>query len=384
MKIYFDEIIERRNTTSVKWRAYPQDVLPMWVADMDFATPEPIMEAIQQHLQQKILGYGIDDPELKEVLVGHLSEKYNWKVTEEDIVFIPGVVAGFNLAALATAKDHNSKVFTHTPVYPPFLSVGNNTQTELVQQPLVRDGSGKYLIDFAAFKNQLDRKTSLYILCNPENPTGRCFTEAELSKLAETCLSNGTTICSDEIHCDLLLPGSKHIPIAALDQEVSKRTITLMSPSKSFNIPGLFFAFAVIQNPDLRKAFLHSAEGITGHTTSISQSAAKSAYSECDDWLNQCLAYLNENRLYLENWLKDNAPMLKVTPAEATYLAWIDCSELRLDEPAAKFFLEKGKVAVNAGETFGKGNENFIRLNFGCTRSTLIEGLERIGKAIRG
>ncbi len=383
MTSIFDSVIDRLHSDSIKWRQFPEDVLPMWVADMDFATPAPIMEAIKKHMEQKVLGYGIDQPELKEVIAGRMQSLYQWTVTPEEITFIPGIVPGFNLAAAAAAKP-GGEILIQTPVYPPFHGVAGNNQMIQKENPLIREKDYSYSVDFQQFQQQADSNTSIFILCNPENPVGRAFSPAELKQMADLCLKNQTIICSDEIHCDLLKPGVKHTPIASLSPEISQSCITLMSPSKTFNMPGLFFAFAVIQNEDLRMKFINAAQGKTGHMNILSQPAAYAAYTQCNDWLEECLLYTDENCKYLTEWLASEIPQLKVTPSEATYLAWIDCRELELNTSPAKFFLEHGKVAFNAGESFGPGGEGFIRLNFGCPRSTLREGLKRMTKAIKG
>ena len=383
MPFDFDHCPDRRSTESFKWKLYAEDVLPMWVADMDFLAPPAVMEALHRRVDHGIFGYTMESKELKEVIVNRLADLYAWHITPEDLVFTPGVVAGFNLAA-HMFDDPSTEILIQTPVYPPFLSAAPCAGLKRADSPLVHNQDGTYSINMAEFKEHISPATAMFILCNPHNPVGRVFTPSELEGMAQICLSNGVIICSDEIHCDFIYSGHKHIPIATLSSEIARNTITLMSPSKTFNIAGLDFAFAIIQNPDLRKRYKSTCRGLTGGTNLMGQIAARAAFEKGGEWLKECIAYLESNRDYLVKFIQSELPELRTACPEATYLAWIDCRGLKLNEPPSNFFLREGKVALNAGEEFGHGGEGFVRLNFGCPRSFLEDGLNRMVQAIKG
>ncbi len=380
---FFDQIIERRTTESYKWNLYDKDVLPMWLADMDFLSPPAVVEALHNRIDHGVFGYATERKDLKETIVSRMEELYQWKITPDDLVFTPGVVAGFNLACQAFASQ-DGEVLIQPPVYPPFLNTARYAGMSRVDANLEIDSNGKYFIDLDAFTRHISASTTLFILCNPHNPVGRVFTRLELEQMAEACLSKGVLICSDEIHCDFIYSGHKHIPIASLAPEIAQNTITLMAPSKTYNIAGLDFAFAIIQNPELRTRYRNSCRGVTGGTNMLGQVAALAAFQHGGEWLKECLAYLEANRDYLVKWINSELPTLSVTSPEATYLAWINCSKLMLDERPADFFMRNGKVALNAGEDFGKGGNGFVRMNFGCPRVLLEDGLHRMAKAIKG
>jgi len=383
MPFDFDYFPERRSTGSFKWKLYGDDVLPMWLADMDFLAPPAVMEALHRRVDHGIFGYTTESKELKDVIVNRMAELYNWHITPDDLVFTPGVVAGFNLAS-QMFQDSSQEILIQTPVYPPFLRAAPCAGLKRVDAPLVRNQDCTYSIDLTDFQQHLSTSTAMFILCNPHNPVGRVFTQPELESMAEACLSNGTIICSDEIHCDFIYSGHSHIPTAALSPEIAANTITLMAPSKTFNIAGLDFAFAIIQNPELRTRYKNSCRGLTGGTNMMGQVAAKAAFQDGREWLKECLAYLEENRNYLVKFINTELPVLKTACPEATFLAWIDCRDLGLKEKPSEFFLREGKVALNAGEEFGTGGEGYVRLNFGCPRALLEEGLNRMANAIKG
>jgi len=384
MSFNFDHIVERGNSDSAKWHHYGEGVLPMWVADMDFASPAPVLAALHQRIDHGVFGYGGESTRLQEVIGERLARLYNWQVDADAIVFLPGLVCGLNVVSRAIGKAGDG-VLVSTPVYPPFLSAPVNQDRELQTAPLAvetKDGHLYYSFDDHAFEAAIQANTELFILCNPHNPVGRAYTKTELLRMAELCESNNLVICSDEIHCDLLLGGTEHTPIAALDPEIANRTITLMAPSKTFNVPGLGCSMAIIPNPELRKRVNRASSGIVPHVNVLGYTAAIAAYTEGEGWLADLQAYLTGNRDYLVNFFDTHLPQFKVTAPEATYLAWIDCRESGIAGNAQKFFLEQGKVAFNEGANFGKEGEGFIRLNFGCPRPLLAEGLERMRDAL--
>lgn len=380
---YFDNFPNRRPTNSVKWKAFDEDVLPMWVADMDFLSPPAVIEALQQRVAHGIFGYTYEPQELRELIVERLDRLYQWKVQPEAIVFMPGVINGFNLACrMISLQNPDSQVIVQPPVYPPFLVAAEHNGLQRLDIPLVDDGHGYYEIDFQAFEAALNPVARLFILCNPHNPVGRVFTQEELTRLAEICLRHNITICSDEIHCDLIFSSQRHIPIASLTPEIANQTITLMAPSKTFNIAGLESSYAIIPNPEMRAAYQKAKAGLNGHINLLGVSATIAAYRDGQEWLTELLTYLESNRDLLANFVNQNLPGLKMASPQGTYLAWIDCRESNIPGNPQKFFLDQARVALNHGVDFGLGGEGFVRLNFGCPRNLLEEGLQRMRAAL--
>lgn len=380
----FDECPDRRNSDSAKWHYFGPDVLPMWVADMDFAAPQPIIDALQNRVAHGVFGYGSDSPTLRAVLVERMQRLYGWTIEPSDIVFLPGLVSGLNVVSRTIGAEGDAAV-VHTPVYGPFLSAPVNQGRKLQVAPLAVASSGQrvhYTVDFDRFEAVIDPTSKLFILCNPHNPVGRAFTRAELEQIAAVCERHDLVICSDEIHCDLLMDGTRHIPLASLAPEVAQRTITLMAPSKTFNIPGLGASFAIVQNPELRKQLERTSMGIVPHVNILGMVAAEAAYTHCDDWLAALNAYLTDNRDFAVTYLRQHLPAARVTEPEATYLLWLDCRELGIEGTAADFFLKQARLAVNDGAWFGEGGAGFVRLNYGCPRSTLQQGLEQLVRAV--
>ncbi len=384
----FDTPLDRRNSDSGKWTRYAADVLPLWVADMDFRCPPPVIEALHARVDHAVFGYGGDPAELRAVFCAHLAEQYGWNVPPEAIVFLPGLVSGINIAT-RTVGAPGDGVLVCTPVYHPFLSAVDLQDRSLRNAPLavstgLQNGLDTlyYEMDFAAIERAITADTRLHILCNPHNPVGRAFNRTELETLAEHCLSHDLIICSDEIHCDLLLDGAQHIPIAALDPDIAARTITLMAPSKTYNLPGLGCSMAVIPDAELRKRFQRTAAGIVPHVNVLGLVAAQAAYSQCADWLEELQRYLTANRDFILQFAAQNLPSLATTIPEATFLAWLDCRHAGIDGNPYDFFLKKARVALNDGAWFGPGGEGFVRLNFGCPRASLEQALERMAKAL--
>lgn len=380
MPYNFDHLLDRRSSDSLKWNLYDAEVLPLWVADMDFVSPEPVLRALHARIDHGVFGYGKTPAELREVIVERLARLYGWRVTPEDLVFLPGVVPGFNLAARALTTPGDG-LLIQTPVYPPFLEVPTHTGLTLNSMELTRRADGYYEIDFDVFAACAAR-SRLFLLCNPHNPVGRAFHEDELRRMAELCLRHGVTLCSDEIHCDLLFSGTRHIPIAALDPEIAAQTITLMAPSKTYNIAGLECSFAVIQNPDLRRRFEAARQGMVPGCNLLGYVAALAAYRDGQEWLDEVLRYLEANRDFLQQFVAAELPGITMSPLEATYLAWLDCRALELPGKPCDFFRERARVGLNDGATFGPGGEGFVRLNFGCPRATLTEALMRMKAAL--
>jgi cystathionine beta-lyase len=386
-----DSVIDRRSSDSIKWCYYGAGVLPLWVADMDLPAPEPVIRALRQRVEHGIFGYGVEPPELRPLLVEHLQRLYGWEVAPEALVFLPGVITGFNLASRAATRSGDG-LLVQTPVYHPFLRVPRNQHLVMNSMELTQCASGQYEVDLDRFEAAITGRTRVFILCNPHNPVGRVFRRDELERMAEICLRHDIVICSDEIHCDLVFRGHPHLPIASLAPEVAARTITLMAPSKTYNIAGLHAALAIIPDSELRKQFQAASADLVPHVDVLGYTAMLAAYRDGGPWLDQVLRYLEANRDFLHEYVSSQLPGLSMTRPEGTYLAWLDCRELvdtmhpesapRLN--AHQFFLERAGVALNDGATFGQGGEGFVRLNFGCPRSTLLEALERMKGALCG
>ncbi len=386
MSHHFDQTFNRRDTQSAKWTLYKEDVLPMWVADMDFPAPQPVMDALHERVHHGIFGYCMAPPELPAALCERMKQLYDWEVTTEEIIFLPGLVAALNVMCRLAGKPGDG-VLVNTPVYGPFLSSPGNQERVLHGAPLRATRSGSqicYEVDFEALEAAIQPSTKLFLLCNPHNPIGRAYTRDELAKFADLCERHDLLLCSDEIHADLVLAGAKHIPSASLSPEISRRTVTLMAPSKTFNLPGLGCGFAIIQDVELRRRFNEAMAGIVPHVNVFGYTGALAAYTHPDAaaWLDHLRGHLTENRDFLVNYIEQELPMLRTTVPEATYLAWIDCSEANIEGDLQKFFVEQAKVAFNPGPWFGEGGEGFVRLNFGCSRETLKEGLDRMKGAL--
>ena len=383
MNYDFDTIIDRRSTDSSKWSKFDQDVIPMWVADMDFISPQPVIEALQERVAHGVFGYL--DPalsEFRQVFVERLAALYRWEVQPEDLVINPGVITGFNMACQAVGKP-GSGILLQTPAYHPFLRAPENANRFRQDVELLQNDDGHYSIDWETLEEAITRQTSLFISCNPHNPVGRVFRENELERMAEMCLRRGLVICSDEIHCDLVYPGQRHIPIASLAPEIAAQTITLMAPSKTFNLAGLKFSVAIIQNADLRRKFQRVGSDLVGGINLLGPIAALAAYRDGGDWLEQLLVYLGANRDYLYDFVTNELPGVSMVSPEGTYLAWLDCREAGIEGNPCEFFLEKARVGFNDGAIFGVGGQGFVRLNFGCPRGILTEALERMQQALK-
>lgn len=377
----FDVLPDRKDSLSVKWHVYGPDVLPMWVADMDFRSPDVVIGALKQEVERGVFGYPYEDSRFKAVLVDRLANLYGWQIDPGDLVFIPGIVTGLNIVS-HLFRENGGEVLVQTPIYPPFLGAPKNAGLQRVDVGLVRAPDGQYGIDFDAFEAAITDQTRLFILCNPHNPVGRVYTAGELERLAEICLRRNVLICSDEIHCDLIYSGHRHVPIASLQPEIAQNSITLMAPSKTFNIPGLQCSFAVVQNPELRQRLQKASEGMGGWVNLMGLVAGQAAYQHGQEWLGSLMTYLQGNRDFLFDFVNQRLPGVRMAKPEGTYLGWLDCREAGIDGNPYEYFLQKARVAVNDGKAFGSGGEGFVRLNFGCPRSMLEEALLRMEDAL--
>jgi cystathionine beta-lyase len=389
----FDTLIERRSSGCVKWNLYDADVLPLWVADMDFAAPEPVMRALRRRVEHGVFGYGgfhhgKDPLGLKETICQRTSSRYGWKVSPDQVMFLPGLVCGLNVVCRAIGEPGDG-VLVNTPIYPPFLSAPINQGRPLETAGLAirREMTGgrehlRYEMDSDAIVHVIRPQTRLLLLCNPHNPVGRAFSRDELTQLANLCLERDLIICADEIHSDLLLDGNRHLPIASLAPEVAQRTITLLAPSKTFNLPGLYFSILIIQNPQLRQLVERARSGIVPDVNVLGYVAAAAAYTQCQEWLDALLHYLTANRNFAADYIARQMPAIRATLPEATYLLWLDCRNAGIQGNPYQFFLEEARVALNDGVAFGSGGEGFVRLNMGCRRATLAQALERMRDAL--
>ena len=374
----FDIPVERRNTDSIKWDRYKgRNVIPMWLADMDFMSPPPVIEALEARVRHGIFGYTSAPEELYETAIAHLKREYDWTVEPEWLVWLPGVVTGLT-AVCSAMTEKGQGVISCYPVYYPFLETPRLAERRLLKSALVKD-KGRYVMDYDAIEELCDKDTRLFELCNPHNPVGTVFTRAELERLAEICLRHDLIIGSDEIHCGLVLDeGKRHIPIASLSDEVAQRTVTMMAPSKTYNIPGLGCAFAVVPNQELRMVLLRSMKGMVPFVNTLGYTAAIAAYRDCDVWHEALIKYLRENRDILEEAVA-RIPGIGMAHVEATYLGWLDIGSLGLERPT--LFFENFGVGLNDGAHFGQ--PGFVRINFACPRAQLRDALSLIEAGVR-
>ena len=374
----FDTPVDRAGTGSLKWSRYAgREVLPMWVADMDFRSPEPIIAALHRRVDHGVFGYSTAHEGVAEAVCGHLERVHGVKIEPSWIVWMPGMVVGLAMCA-GLAGEPGDEIMTFTPVYPPFLKVHKDAGRQLVTVPL-EDG-GRHTFDFEAMEKAVTPRTRLVMLCSPHNPVGRVWTRVELEALAEFCVRHDLLLVSDEIHCDLLLEPeiAPHTPALKLDGDIRSRAITLMAASKTYNIPGLGLCFAIIPDDSLRRRFVLTKNTFVAEISPLSFHATQAAFAECEDWRQSLCHYLRGNRDCIAAFLAEHAPLVKMPHIEATYLAWLDVRALNLPQPVAHF--ESHGLALSNGADFGA--PGFVRMNFGCPRSTLEEGLRRFGRAL--
>jgi cystathionine beta-lyase len=381
----FNETPNRRsNSNSIKWQFYPKDVLPMWVADMEFPAPKPILRALHKAVDHGVLGYEMPSRALQETAASRMDKLYRWKVKPEAVVAVTGIVSGFSVA-VRIACTPKKGVLVQTPVYNEFHEVKNNIGIPLLEAPLIKHVNGNilsYEIDWDIFEKQV-KKAGMFLLCNPHNPLGIIFARKDLLKMAELCIRNNVLIVSDEIHSELMMGDNKFSPLAKLSAEIAKHTITLISPSKTFNVAGLFCGFAIITDKDLRERFEKEVNHLRMHVGSLGLIAAQSAFSgACDGWLKELLRYLTDNRDFLVEYVTEYMPQVRLTIPAATYLGWLDFTQTKIVGSPYEYFLKNAKVAASEGQIFGENGEGHIRLNFGTSRKLLEQGLEQMRKAL--
>ena len=379
MTFDFDQLFDRHNTGSTKWSRYSAEVLPMWVADMDFAAPPVVIEALQQRLLHPLVGYSVAQENLREAIVADLWNKYAWKVKPQELIFLPGVESGFNMALKALVQPQQN-VVVQVPNYPPLRHAPGHWGLNKVELEFVAQADGTYLTPLDVLRESLNRGGAL-LLSNPHNPIGKVFGREELQAVADICAAQDAWIISDEIHAELCFDGRVHIPTASLSTEIAERTITLMSASKAYNIAGLKTSFMIIQNAALRERVNHARCGMVDSVNPLGMEATRVAYSEGAPWLAELKTYLQANRDWLVDAVRSRLPGVTINVPQGTYLAWLDCSALDLDNPQ-QFFLEQAKVGLSPGLDFGDQHQQFVRLNFGCPRSLLEEGITRMERAL--
>lgn len=383
----FDTVLERRATDSQKWQKYAdRDMLPLWVADMDFKSAPSIIAALHARVEHGIFGYARPVKSTIDAVVTAMAQRYGWTIDPSWIVWLPGLVVGLNVTAQAFAEP-GDEVLTLSPVYAPFMSAPKNSARVSISVPFALNpsanaGRGGWEIDWAALEAAVTPRTKLFYLCNPHNPLARVWRRDELTQLGEFCVRHNLVLCSDEIHCDLILePTLPHIPTATLSPEIAARTITLMAPSKTYNVPGLGTSFAIIPDAMRRARFIRATAGIVAEVTSLGFAACEAAYRDAEPWRQALLAYLRGNRDYLLETLPREIPGLVIeAPVEATYLLWMNVSALGLQNPVAHF--EQHGVGLSDGAMFGAKKGTHLRLNFGCPRATLAESVRRMKAAL--
>ncbi len=372
----FDDAPERRGTNSLKWDRYDNpEVIPMWVADMDFRSPPEVIEAAEKAASFGNYGYGKPSPALSELVAQRMQEHYGWEIDPGWIIWLPGMVCAFNLA-LRACGNTGDDTLSAVPVYPPFLTAPSNFERNLIRVPLALEDD-RWSLDFDAMEAAVTARSRVFLFCHPHNPVGTAFTRSELERFAEFCLGHDLVACSDEIHCDLILEeGAEHVPLAALSPEIADRTITLMAPSKTFNLAGFGCSFAIISNTQLRARYKKAATGIVPDPPAMGFTLAEAAYRHGEPWRQGLLSYLRANRDLALDRLQ-SMPGLKPYPVAATYLMWIDARGLEVENPR-RFFEDHG-VGLSDGSDFG--TPGYLRLNFGCPRALLDQVLDRMAAA---
>jgi cystathionine beta-lyase len=388
MKYDFDRVMDRTQSESIKWVGNEEhfgekELLPMWVADMDFQSPAPVIQALVERAEHGFFGYPWRAPAYYDSIVGWMRRRHGWTVRREWIANAPGVVSALDLAVHALTQP-GDKIVIQPPVYFPFFSIVRNNGRQLVENRLKFE-NGHYRMDLQDLERQIDARTKALILCSPHNPVGRVWTRDELAALGELCIRKDLLILSDEIHSDLILNGNKHTPLAAMTEELAQRTLTFIAPSKTFNLPGLGASAVIIPNGKLRTEFNNRVESFglqLGNVFGIV--ALQAAYQYGEEWLAQLLDYVEGNVAYTTQFLAERIPGIRFASPEGTYLLWLDCRGLGLSHTALRnLIIKQAKVALNDGPEFGAGGEGFQRMNLACPRSILEDGLSRIERAVK-
>lgn len=383
----FDEPVNREGTNCIKYDRREEifgrkDIIPMWVADMDFKTPDFITDALHDQLRHEIFGYSYRPPAYYSSVTDWLKKRHNWSVDKEWIIFTPGVVPALNFCTLAFTSPGDS-IIVQPPVYFPFFSAVESHGRNLVRNRL-KENKGRWTMDLESLTGLIDEKTRMIIISNPHNPVGRVWTSEELIRLCEICIRNNILIISDEIHSDLVLDGYTHIPLATLSDEIAANTITCIAPSKTFNLAGLSTSNVIISNPSLRKSFSRTVENLhVGNGNIFGTAASVAAYTNGHGWLDALLEYIGKNVDFVEDYCQKMIPEIIPVHPEATYMIWLDCRKLGMEgQELQKFFVRNAGIGMNEGSTFGPGGEGFMRMNLGTTRQTVKRAMEQIENAV--
>jgi cysteine-S-conjugate beta-lyase len=383
----FDDPVKREGTNCIKYDLREEifgkkDIIPMWVADMDFNTPDFITEALRDQLKHEIFGYSFRPPEYYSSIIGWMKLRHNWSIEKEWITFTPGIVPALNFCTLAFTQPGDS-IIVQPPVYFPFFSAVLAHGRTLVYNRLLED-DGRWTMDFDSLTRAIDERTRMIIISNPHNPVGRVWTLEELRELGKICIKNKILILSDEIHCDLVLPGFRHTPFAALSDEISGNTITCIAPSKTFNLAGLSTSNVIISNPSLRKSFNKVVDNLhIGNGNIFGTAASVAAYTSGHKWLDALMDYIDNNVDFVEDYCRKMIPEIIPVKPEATYMIWLDCRKLGMNgKELQNFFVHKAGIGMNEGSTFGPGGEGFMRMNLGTTHQTVKKAMEQIENAV--
>ncbi len=387
MKYNFDEAPCRENSNCLKWDKREEvfgkaDVIPMWIADMDFSTPPFIINALRERLNHEVLGYSYRPDSYFKAFISWVSALHGWDIMQEWIEFSPGVVPALNLCTLAYTSP-GDEIIIQPPVYPPFYGAVKDHGRKLVFNPLAEIGKG-YIMDLEGLRRIITQKTKMLILSNPHNPVGRVWTRDELSELADICHEKGIVILSDEIHSDLTLPGVKHIPLASVSEKAASVTVTCMAPSKTFNLAGLSTSSMIISDPELMEKYRKTLVGLHMHLGNIfGNVASEAAYTHGREWLEQLMRYVEGNVDLVMDFCRERLPLVRPVRPEATYMIWLDCRAMGMTgEELNRFFVESAGVGMNEGSRFGPGGEGFMRMNLACPRALVQKALEQIENAI--
>jgi len=383
----FDEIVERIGTDCVKWDIRnvifgTEDVLPMWVADMDFKSPDFVADAIRKRAEYEIYGYSIRSENYYNSIISWVKKRHNWEIKKDWILFSPGVVPGLNATILALTQP-GDKIIIQPPVYFPFFSVVLDQGRQLVQNPL-KEENGSYKMDFDDLKKKIDKRCKMIVISNPHNPTGNVWSADGLREMAEICLKNNILILSDEIHCDLTFKQNIYTPVASISEEIANQTITFIAASKTFNLAGLASSSIIVSNKQLNKTLETYIENLHLNRGNIFGTiASEAAYTFGENWLNQLLEYVQGNINYVDNFLKNEIPVVKMIKPEATYMIWLDFRELNLkNENLKNFVIQKAKLGLNHGTSFGIEGEGFQRINVACSRKIVEDAMNRLKNAV--
>lgn len=384
LKHDFDATLNRKNTQCKKWDTYDDDVIPMWIADTDFKCPEPIVKAIQKRASHEIFGYPCIDRGYEEAVCGWQKRRLGWEVEPDWVEYTPAVVPAI-VYAMRAFTNPGDNILVQMPAYHPFHQVIPHNGRYIIPNLLINNGKGAWLIDWEDMEQKLSQpRTTMFLLCSPHNPTGKCFTREELEKISELCIKHHVFVVSDEIHSDIIYKGFKHIPFGSISEGAANNCVVCVNPSKTFNIAGFRTGAAIIPNRNNHDRFYSEMENLKAFGRNVFGTlAVKTAYTECDYYADQLMEYLQGNLEYTHKFLEENIPQIKLGQIQATYLLWLDCKALEMDHTTMMdFFLKTAKVALNDGYTFGPGGDGFMRLNIACPRVQLAEALKRMAAAV--